>query len=574
MVARACPTSRTARLGAVFLCVFFFVAYRQTQRASTTASPVWRGLPPALASSRAGAGGAAIGRESGIAIRGGSSAGSSTVPGWAPAESGLQERIAALLESNRKLHSQLLLSDPMRAEGARKRTLRLYQTGWEKVRGFHAAAGGGDELGGEALPGGLSLLPTANDALVVGYCDDPMQYFAQEVSRYIAPWRPLKLVLVPHLGKQMTTRAVRDSRFDGRQAPSKHFPHILMCQGWHYDHKLKTTRKGSPSRDAPEGYPLDTWVDGVYWPKSSQFRTHRARRRPLLIAASMEARGGRNCDQYDLLLDTKSAPLHGGCPTLYTPMAAVGLSDHVLRGPEDLVQPHDFDARAVLEAKKGFCAFLYRTCFKDFYGNFAAVRGAFFDILAAEHKSPTALGGCKRGRGPDPKLRPDGGHGKHSYMDEAVEMFSSYKFTITFENSRVPGYITEKIVNAALANTVPIYLGAPDIEDFVNPKRFIHCKIDDAKLRAFNRRKFSSNDEREQYVLREFTGLRECARRVKEVDESDDLYLDMLSQPILHNNVLEESIFDYAYYGRRIRRILKLYDSDVLRGEGSRHEYV
>lgn len=35
-----------------------------------------------------------------------------------------------------------------------------------------------------------------------------------------------------------------------------------------------------------------------------------------------------------------------------------------------------------------------------------------------------------------------------------------YKFTIAFENQSYPGYVTEKIADALMAGTVPIYWGA------------------------------------------------------------------------------------------------------------------
>jgi hypothetical protein len=41
-----------------------------------------------------------------------------------------------------------------------------------------------------------------------------------------------------------------------------------------------------------------------------------------------------------------------------------------------------------------------------------------------------------------------------------------YKFTIAFENSRATDYVTEKFFEPLLAGSVPIYLGAPNVEDF------------------------------------------------------------------------------------------------------------
>jgi len=47
------------------------------------------------------------------------------------------------------------------------------------------------------------------------------------------------------------------------------------------------------------------------------------------------------------------------------------------------------------------------------------------------------------------------------------------RFSLILENCVYPGYVTEKIFDAFRAGTVPIYLGAPDIEDFVPPDCFI-----------------------------------------------------------------------------------------------------
>lgn len=53
------------------------------------------------------------------------------------------------------------------------------------------------------------------------------------------------------------------------------------------------------------------------------------------------------------------------------------------------------------------------------------------------------------------------------------------RFALIVENCVYPGYITEKIFDAFRAGTVPVYLGAPDILDFVP----VNCFID---YRKFN----------------------------------------------------------------------------------------
>lgn len=54
-------------------------------------------------------------------------------------------------------------------------------------------------------------------------------------------------------------------------------------------------------------------------------------------------------------------------------------------------------------------------------------------------------------------------------------VLARYKFCICYENVRdVPGYITEKIFDCLFAGTVPVYLGAGNITDYVPA----HCFID------------------------------------------------------------------------------------------------
>ena len=53
---------------------------------------------------------------------------------------------------------------------------------------------------------------------------------------------------------------------------------------------------------------------------------------------------------------------------------------------------------------------------------------------------------------------------------------SKYKFALTLENFRYPGYVTEKIIDALVAGTIPVYLGAPDIMNFVPAGAFVNLE--------------------------------------------------------------------------------------------------
>ena len=67
-------------------------------------------------------------------------------------------------------------------------------------------------------------------------------------------------------------------------------------------------------------------------------------------------------------------------------------------------------------------------------------------------------------------------------FDDKSKILSSFRFTLVIENCIFPGYVTEKIFDAMLAGTVPIYIGAPDIEDFVPSD----CFLDFRKYGSFD----------------------------------------------------------------------------------------
>jgi hypothetical protein len=68
-------------------------------------------------------------------------------------------------------------------------------------------------------------------------------------------------------------------------------------------------------------------------------------------------------------------------------------------------------------------------------------------------------------------------NGSHA-NDNLIEFYKQYKFGITFENSIGEYYITEKIFNMFRAGIIPIYFGTSKINEYINPKRFIHIMND------------------------------------------------------------------------------------------------
>lgn len=64
--------------------------------------------------------------------------------------------------------------------------------------------------------------------------------------------------------------------------------------------------------------------------------------------------------------------------------------------------------------------------------------------------------------------------------DDKHDLLRHYKFTIAYENTAYPGYVTEKIIDAMVAASVPLYMGAPDIYEQVPAEAFIDVRSFDS----------------------------------------------------------------------------------------------
>lgn len=60
-------------------------------------------------------------------------------------------------------------------------------------------------------------------------------------------------------------------------------------------------------------------------------------------------------------------------------------------------------------------------------------------------------------------------------LDEKADGHNPYCFSVVIENSREPGYFTEKLIDSFLCHSLPIYWGAPDIAHFFDPLGMICC---------------------------------------------------------------------------------------------------
>ena len=97
------------------------------------------------------------------------------------------------------------------------------------------------------------------------------------------------------------------------------------------------------------------------------------------------------------------------------------------------------------------------------------------------------------------------------------------------ENAVYRGYTSEKIVSSLQAHTVPIYWGDPAVTELINPKAFINCH--------------------------DYSSFDEVIERVKEIDNNDDLWLDMVTQPWQTEEQRKTTLQDVADYERFMHNI-------------------
>lgn len=154
-----------------------------------------------------------------------------------------------------------------------------------------------------------------------------------------------------------------------------------------------------------------------------------------------------------------------------------------------------------LRGKTGFCNFVYSNCFAQ------DLRTKIFEELS-QYKRVDSGGRYKNNIG--------------GAIRNKFEFQSKYKFSIAFENTSYPGYVTEKIMEAFAARTIPIYYGDPTIVEDFNPKAFIN--------------------------VHDYASLDEVILRVKEIDEDDEIFLRMINEPIVNSNLRLPSLQEFLYY--------------------------
>lgn len=144
---------------------------------------------------------------------------------------------------------------------------------------------------------------------------------------------------------------------------------------------------------------------------------------------------------------------------------------------------------------------------KDYFANFISahdsedgLRGLFFNKLS-KYKRVEAAGTFLNNM--------DGNAVVNMEDGTKLDLQKKCKFTLCFESTKNYGFITEKIVDAFNSYTIPIYYGSETVSEIFNTKSFINCS--------------------------DYDSFNEVIEKIKEIDSNDELYLQMINEPILND---------------------------------------
>lgn len=86
-------------------------------------------------------------------------------------------------------------------------------------------------------------------------------------------------------------------------------------------------------------------------------------------------------------------------------------------------------------------------------------------------------------------------------FDKKSEGLAKYRYSMVIENSRQFCYFTEKLIDALLTKTVPVYWGAPDIRVFFDTRGMIVCNTEADLYDALDKMSEQDYEARLPYIL-------------------------------------------------------------------------
>jgi hypothetical protein len=142
----------------------------------------------------------------------------------------------------------------------------------------------------------------------------------------------------------------------------------------------------------------------------------------------------------------------------------------------------------------------YFACFIASHDSDHSIRGEFFKALNERKRVESA--GSYLNNMPDGKTV--------NWLDGSKEeLQKKCKFSLCFENTKHEYYISEKLIESFYYDTIPIYYGGTNVKEIFNPKSFID--------------------------ISDYPSFEAAIDRILEIENNDDLYLEMMNQPIFND---------------------------------------
>lgn len=113
-------------------------------------------------------------------------------------------------------------------------------------------------------------------------------------------------------------------------------------------------------------------------------------------------------------------------------------------------------------------------------------------------------------------------------IEDKQAFLKEYKFTLAIENSSQPGYVTEKIFDPFIAQSLPIYWGSPSISSNYRSNSFVN--------------------------LMDFSSIEEAVEEIIRLDQDDTAYLEKITTPFWsYGDSFEE------FYNRENEKIITFF---------------
>lgn len=263
--------------------------------------------------------------------------------------------------------------------------------------------------------------------------------------------------------------------------------------------------------------PYKGWVKNIYWAQKSRSFANR----PIILKVMGEVfhtMNSKTCQDVDALVYRSKDNIPPDCTTIHFLMG--------LAYENDRTKTVNYKSKMV--PKSRFCVLIVKSVYKPYYKADALIRHAMYRLLNEyKHCDISNYTWCP---------------GDHLSNYNCMK---NYKFAITMENQFENGYITEKIFNGVLGNTIPIYAGAPDIDKYLNTNRFVNVKLN--KTLVDNLRANLPSQDRVAWVTEVLRPhLLPFIERIKKLDTDDNLYNNMIGEDFIQS----ENYIDLQYFFR------------------------